>query len=66
MGDLVNEEVLADSTSVGLPHEGAFRGVEFGQKGAVALAGSKCESVGDRLVKASNRQVDLRRGGGQC
>ena len=37
VGDFVNGEMLADIPLRGFPHEGAFRGVEFGQKGAVAL-----------------------------
>ena len=47
MGDLIDGEVFADSTSLGFPHEGAFCGVELGQEGAVALGRSKCGSVGD-------------------
>ena len=30
VGDFVNGEVFADSLLMGLPHEGAFRGIEFG------------------------------------
>ena len=37
VGDFVDVEVLVDVPLRGLPHEGAFRGVEFGQTGAVAL-----------------------------
>ena len=36
VGDLVDGEVLADSTSGSFPHEGSLRGVELGKEGAVA------------------------------
>ena len=41
MCDLINGEVAADSASVGFPHEGALRRIEFGQEGAVTLGGPK-------------------------
>ena len=65
MGDLVDGEVLADITLWGFPHEGAFRRVELGQEGTVALGGPKGGSVGDRLVEATSSRVDFRGGGGQ-
>ena len=37
MGDFVNGEVLTDSPLMSLPHERAFRWVEFGQERAMAL-----------------------------
>ena len=64
MGDLIDGEVFADSTPVGHPHEGAFRGVELGQKRAVTLGGPKCGSVGDRSVESPSSWVDFRGGGG--
>ena len=37
VGDFVDREVFADVPLRGLPQEGVFCGVEFGQEGAVAL-----------------------------
>ena len=47
VGDFVDRAVLADGAARGLPHEGAFRGVELGQEGAVALGGPKGGPIGD-------------------
>ena len=65
VGDLVDGEVFADSTPGSLPHEGAFRGVEPGQEGAVALGGPKGGPIGDRPVESARGRVDLRGGRGQ-
>ena len=65
MGDLVDGEVFADSGPVGFPHEGAPRGIELGQEGAVALGRRKRGSVGDRLVESPSGRIDFGRGGGQ-
>ena len=64
MGDLINGEVLADVPLGSLPHEGAFRGIEFGQERAVALGRRKGGSVGDRSMEASRSRVDFRGRGG--
>ena len=37
MGDLIDGEVFADGPLMGLPHEGAFCGIELGKEGAVTL-----------------------------
>ena len=47
VGDFVNGEVLADIPLGGFPHEGAFRGVESDQEGAVTLGRPKGGSVGN-------------------
>ena len=65
MGDFINGEVLADGSLMGLPHEGAFRGIELGQERAVTLRGPERGPVGDRLVEASSSRVDFGGGGGQ-
>ena len=65
MGDFVDGEVLADVPLSGLPHEGAFRGIEFGQEGAVALGRPKGGSVGNRSVEVSRSRVDFWGRGGQ-
>ena len=65
VGDFVDGEVLADVPLWGPPHEGAFLGVELGQKGAVALRGPEGGFVGDRLMETSGGWVDLRGGGGK-
>ena len=65
MGDFVDGEVLADVPLGGLPHKGAFRGVELGQEGAVALGGPEGRPVWDRLMEASSGWVDLGWGGGK-
>ena len=65
MNDFIDGEVFADSSLVGLPHEGAFCGIELGQEGAVTLGGPKRGSVGDRLVEASSSRIDFGGGGGQ-
>ena len=39
MSDFINGEVFAEVPLGGPPHEGAFRGVEFGQKRKMALGG---------------------------
>ena len=65
MGDFIDGEVFADSLLVGFPHEGAFRGVELGQEGAVALGGPERGLVRDRFVEPAGSRVDLGRGGGQ-
>ena len=64
MGDFINGEVFADGPLMGLPHEGAFCGVELGKERAVALGGPKRGSVGHRLVEASSSRVDFGRGEG--
>ena len=64
MGDFFDGEVFADVPLRGLPHEGAFRRVELGQKGAVTLGGSEGRPVGDCLMGPSGGWVDLREGGG--
>ena len=56
----VDGKVLADVSLRGLPQEGAFRGVELGQKRAVALGGPEGGSVGDRPMEGSGGWVDLR------
>ena len=65
MGDFVDGKVLADVSLRVFPQEGAFRGVELGQKGAVALGGPKGRPVGDRSMEAPGGWVDLRGGGGK-
>ena len=65
MGDFVNGEVLADVPLGGLPHEGAFRWVEFGEEGAVALRRPEGGSVWDRFMETPCGRVDLWGGGGQ-
>ena len=65
MGDFINGEVFADSPLMGLPHEGAFCGIELGQEGAMTLGGPKRGSVGDRLVETSSGRVNFGGGGGQ-
>ena len=65
MGDFVYGKVFADVSLRGFPQEGALRGVQLGQKGAVALGGPKGGSVGDRHVEATGGWVDLRGGRGK-
>ena len=65
VGDFVDGEVFADVPLRGFPHEGAFRRVQPGQEGAVALRGPKGGFVGDRLVEPTCGWVNLGRGGGQ-
>ena len=63
MGDFVDGEELAYIPLRGLPHERAFRGVELGQEGAVALGRPEGRPVGDHPMEPSGGGVDL--GGGQ-
>ena len=65
MGDLVDREVFADTTSGSLPHKGEFHRVELGQEGAVALREPKEGPRRDRLMEPASGRVDLGRGGGQ-
>ena len=65
VGDFVDGEMLADISLRGLPHEGAFGGVELGEEGAVTLGGPEGRLVGDRLMEPSGGRVDLRGGGGE-
>ena len=60
MGDLVDGEVFADVPLRGLPHEGAFRGVQFGEEGAVAFGGPKSGLIWDGLVESACGRVYLR------
>ena len=65
MRDFVDGEVFADIPLRGLPHEGAFRGVQFGQEGTVALGGPESGLVWDGLVESACGRVYLWGGGGQ-
>ena len=60
VGDLIDGEVLAYGAPGSFPHEGAFRGVELGQEGAMALGGPEGGSVGDRLMEPACGRVYLR------
>ena len=63
--DFVDGEVFAYGAPGSLPHEGAFRWVQLGQEGAVALWGPEGGLVGDSLVEPTCGGVYLGRGGGQ-
>ena len=65
MGDFVYGEVFANSLLMGLPHEGAFCGIELGQEGAMTVGRPKRGSVGDRFVEPSSSRVYFGGGGGQ-
>ena len=65
MGDFVDGKVFADVPLRGFPHEGVFRGVRFGEEGAVALGGPASGLVWDRLVESACGRVYLQGGGGQ-
>ena len=65
MRDFVDGEVFADVSRRGFPHEGAFRVVEFGEKGAVALGGPEGGPIGNRLMETSGGWVYLRWGEGE-
>ena len=65
MCDFVDGEVFANSAPGCFPHEGAFRGVQFGEEGAMALGGPESGPVWDRLVESACSRVYLRGGGGQ-
>ena len=65
VGDLVDGEVFAYGAPGSLPHEGAFRGVELGQEGAIALRGPKGGPVGNRLIEPPCGRIYLRGGRGQ-
>ena len=65
VGDFIDREMLADVPLRGLPHEGAFRGVEFGPEGAMALAGPEGGLIRYPLVETSSGWVYLWGGGGE-